>query len=70
MDYLVFNFGHKKDLNLKFDKLDKFIRNNIPSGQEINDEFNEDEIVKIWLYLSCKDFPKWDDYKKRVRKGL
>ena len=63
---LGFNLGHKKNLKLKFDKLDNFIRENIPSGKDVNDEFCEDEILKVWKFLSYKDFPKWIDYKKEL----
>lgn len=65
---LGFNLGHKKDLKLKFDKLDNFIRNNIPSGQEVNEEFHEEEILKVWSFISQNDFDSWFDYKKELEK--
>jgi len=62
------NLGKGK---LAFDKLDKYIRKNIPSGQAVRDTLHEDfEEISIFIFKknSFAEFPKVDCFKNGIKK--
>jgi len=62
------NLGRKK---LAFDKLDKFIRKNIPSGQAVRDSLHEGlEGINVFTseHTCNQDFADLEDFKEEIRK--
>lgn len=55
----AYRLGNKKDIKAKFEKLDSFIRNKIPSGKEVLESPNFSEMNKIlseFTNISFNDF--------------
>jgi len=64
---LAYHLGHKSIIGEKFDKLDKFIRSNIPAGAGTNDFPDEEELEETF-----KSFYKFDSIRhfKDYRESL
>ena len=62
---LGYNLG--KNLDYQFDRLDEFIKKNIPSGRNILPFFDKDEISKLYNFLNIKEYVKWKDYEVALR---
>jgi len=63
---LGYNLG--KNRKLKFDKLDKFIRNNIPAGSgQVNESIDHELLTKIFPLLQCKDFEAWEKFAIKIK---
>ncbi len=61
----AWKLGKRSSIGEKFDKLDKIIRKHVPSGREINEDFDSAEVKKIYNTLDIKGI-SWDDFLNNI----
>lgn len=65
------HLGNEASIGQKFDKLDKVIRQYVPSGRSINDAFDSDEVEFIYDTLNVDmSYGEWRDDVSRICKVI
>lgn len=58
----AYRLGHKKDINAKFDKLDKYIKEKIPSGKNVYSGLEVPSVTDLFVKFNFKGDPKDFEY--------
>jgi len=64
----AYHLGHESTVEMPFDKLDKFIRENIPCGMNANSHFNRDELETVFnaFFVKNSKIHHFNDFEERV----
>lgn len=65
---LGYNLGKRSDIKLKFDKLDNFVRENIPSGGgKVNSQIDIQYLSEMLSLLKDKTYTHWDLFQQEIK---
>lgn len=64
----AYHLGHESNIGMPFDKLDRFIRDNIPSGMTANSHYNRNELENIFnaFFVKNSKIRHFKDFEERV----